>query len=1069
MTYPWLTATYILSIATNQSTFNRGINYYRLGRVADLDFEMITNTYYAFIDGSLLYECKISFNSPGSIDYSCDCEAAATYSGACKHIVAMLFAIKDTQEENSPIIPFPSAQAKQPRSKMIEKFQSVLTTTSRVATVEKETLQVEYEVICSQTSFRPLIDKVEIRLKVGTKRLYVVKNIEEFLRAFIRAETYTFTANFSYDPLHHSINEVDATLFKQLHTHLEIQATNKDDFYYRSSQKRAYEIPAISLPSFLEQLKDKAVILTIDGMLQSENAKIKELEKKQLLSFNLNSKEQGAPVDLISENANEFDFASEEYRILIHGNTIYQLSNKQAWHLQIIGEQSAHSNTIDVIPKEQLEEFCSYVLPSLQSIGVVHLSEHLNGAIETKPLMAKFFLDLNDGTLTGKISFEYGEHVRNPYVDSQQTNEKIITRDIQSENFILAQLSQTDFHIEDGQLTLTSWESIIPFLFEQLPVLQKEIEVFTTSAIRNVIATPSSAPSVQLDVNNETNWLDVKFSIEGIPDEDIMDVLGALQSNAKYYKLSSGAYIQLNHNRFDTVKQVINTVASPKQSLQKEMTIPLHKAFELDKQNGQTRVSKQLHQLLSDIQSPEFSDWKLPADFHAELRDYQMSGYCWLRTLSQIGLGGILADDMGLGKTVQTIAFLQAEKEDRPSFQALIVAPASLLYNWEKELAKFAPNLQVVVVTGSKQVRKDLVSNYRDTDVFITSYPLIQRDSDIYEPYLFSTLILDEAQAIKNEATKTTKAVRSLQSTSCFALSGTPIENHQDELHSIFHSILPGILGTKKQFKELSNEVVAKKVRPFIMRRLKKDVLSELPDKIESVQFTDLSADQKKMYVAQVKQLTNDVNEAITSNQFQQKRIEILAGLTRLRQICCHPNLIHPDANYQSGKLDRLLEYVEEGLQSGQRMVIFSQFTSMLRLIKRSFDENGWSYHSLDGQTPPKERVEMAERFNNGEKSLFLISLKAGGTGLNLIGGDTVILYDTWWNPAIEEQAADRVYRYGQTKNVQVVKLIANGTIEEKILDLHEKKKALVDAIIQPGEETLQSLSAEDIKQLLTF
>ncbi|MFC0472986.1 DEAD/DEAH box helicase [Halalkalibacter kiskunsagensis] len=1068
MTYPWLTATYILSIATNQSTFNRGINYYRLDRVADLDFEPVTDTYFAFIDGSLLYECEIRINGPESIDYSCDCEAAATYPGACKHIVAMLFAIKDAQEEKGSIIPFPSAKPKQLRSKMLEKFQSTLVVTPKKAAAKKEPLQVEYELIASKTSFSPLIDKVEIRLKVGTKRLYVVKNIEEFLQAFISKETYTFTANFSYDPMHYSIQQEDAVLFKQLHTHIEIQASN-NDHYYRSGPRRSYEIPAISLSSILELLKDKAVILTIDGVLQTENAKIKPLDKKQLLSFRLESKEKDAPVDLVSENANEFDFASKEYRILIHGNSIYQLSDKQARHLHIIGEQSAYSNTIDVIPNEQLEEFCSYVLPSLQSIGIVHLSEHLRNAIETKPLKARFYLDLIDSTLTGKVSFEYGEHARNPYADSNQIYERIITRDIQKEELILAQFAQTDFHIADGQLTLTSWESIIPFLFEQLPILQKEIEVFTTSAVRNVMATPTSTPSVQLDVNNETSWLDVTFSMDGIPDEEILDVLGALQSHAKYYKLSSGAYIQLNHSRFDTVKQVINTIASPKQSLQKEMAIPLHKAFELDRQNGQTRVSKQLHQLLSDIQSPEFSDWTLPTDFRAELRDYQMSGYRWLRTLAQIGLGGILADDMGLGKTVQTIAFLQAEKEDRSSFQALIVAPASLIYNWEKELAKFAPHMQVVVVTGTKQGRKELVSNFREADVFITSYPLLQRDSDIYEPYLFSTVILDEAQAIKNEATKTTKAVRTLQSTSCFALSGTPIENHQDELYSIFHSILPGILGTKKQFKELSNEVVAKKVRPFIMRRLKKDVLSELPDKIESVQYTDLSTDQKKMYVAQVKQLTSDVNEAITSNQFQQKRIEILAGLTRLRQICCHPNLIQPEANYQSGKLERLLEYVEEGLQSGQRMVIFSQFTSMLRLIKRSFDENGWSYHSLDGQTPPKERVEMAERFNNGEKALFLISLKAGGTGLNLIGGDTVILYDTWWNPAIEEQAADRVYRYGQTKNVQVVKLIANGTIEEKILDLHEKKKALVDAIIQPGEETLQSLSAEDIKQLLTF
>ncbi|MDT8860101.1 DEAD/DEAH box helicase [Alkalihalobacillus sp. MEB130] len=1068
MIYPWLTATYILSIATNQSTFNRGINYFRLERVADLDYEPSSHTYFAFIDGSLLYECEVTIRGTESLSYSCDCEAAATYSGACKHIVAMLFAIKEWSEERGTVSPLPSPMKK--RSKMLEKFQEIFSTGSLATTVERELLQVEYELLFSRTSYSDLIDKVELRLKIGTKRLYVVKNIEEFLRAFIKDESYTFTPNFSYDPQLHLLSERDIECFKQLYTHIEIIAANQDDYYYyRSSQKRSYEIPEISLQSYLELLKDQSVVLTVDGVLQAQESKIKPLGDTKLLLCSLETEENDSQIKLVSENAHEFDFANEGFRILLHENTIYQLEQNQARHLHIIAEQVNGANELDVIPKEQLEAFCSYVLPSLQTIAKVRLSEALQGAIETKPLMAKFYLDLQNGTLTGKISFEYGEHARNPYEVTNETNEKIITRDIEKEERIVTRLKQTNFHVENGLLTLNGWDAIVPFLFEQLPILQKEMDVFTTSAVRSVIATPTSTPSVQLDVNNETNWLDVSFSMEGIADEDIMNVLQALQTNEKYYKLSSGAYLQLNHSRFDSVKNAIHTIASPKRSLQKEMSIPLHKAFELDRQDGQTRVSKKLHQLLLDIQTPEYSDWTVPSSLHAQLRDYQVTGFRWLRTLSQIGLGGILADDMGLGKTVQTIAFFQAMQEEQAQFQALIIAPASLIYNWEKEITKFAPTLRVAVIAGTKQFRKALIEESEKVDVFITSYPLIQRDYDLYESHLFSTVILDEAQAIKNDATKTTKAVRTLQSSCCFALSGTPIENHQDELFSLFHTILPGVLGTKKQFKELSTETISQRVRPFIMRRLKRDVLSELPDKLESVQYTDLSPDQKKMYVAQVKQLTNDVDAAIKSNEFQQKRIEILAGLTRLRQICCHPNLIDPLSSYESGKMERLLEYVDEGLQSEQKIVIFSQFTSMLSIIKKSFDEKGWSYHYIDGQTPPKARVEMAERFNNGEKSLFLISLKAGGTGLNLIGGDTVILYDTWWNPAIEEQAADRVYRYGQTKNVQVIKLIANGTIEEKIVTMHEKKKALVDSIIQPGEESLQSLSAEDIKQLLSL
>ncbi|MFC0559778.1 DEAD/DEAH box helicase [Halalkalibacter alkalisediminis] len=1064
----WLSATFILSIASTQATFNRGINYHRLGKISDLTYDSRLQTYSAVVDGSLLYECEVKIHGPEQIDYSCDCEAAATYPGACKHIIAMLYEIKDGSNE----IVAPVLEAPQASSILLQRFRDTTFEEAHFTSIQKEELLVEYEVIFSYApSFKEhIIDKIELKLKVGSKRMYVVRDIEEFIQAWMEKQPYTFTPNFRYDPSVHVFHKRDVAIFQQLYTHLAIQATQQQSYYYKPHQKRSLEIPAVSLHSLLEKLKEVSFSYTIGGY-QSKNVKIEPLDRQRLFQFSLQeSLDQENVIELISLNASDFDFAEEEYRILLRANKIYQLTSAQAKEIQIIGEQHSNDEVMDVIPKEQLEAFCSYVLPALSTIGQVNMSESLRQSIETKPLKAKFFLDIDNGILTGRVSFEYGEHTRNPFGEDDDLDQDIIvTRDVRKEELILEIIRRTDFSIEDGQLKLSTWDTIIPFLFEELSSLQNELDVYTTASVKKVIATPASTPSVQLDVNSETNWLDLTFSIDGIPEEDIMNVLRALQTNTKYYKLTSGAYLQLNHDRFDSMKQVIQTVSSPKQALQKEMVIPLHKAFELEKDKSSTKISKQLHQLLSDIQSPEFSDWKLPSDFHAELREYQVNGYRWLRTLAQVGLGGILADDMGLGKTVQTIAFLQAEKEARSSFQSLIVAPASLIYNWEKEIAKFAPTLNTVVVTGAKQARKDLLTDNPAADVFITSYPLIQRDGDIYESVLFQTIILDEAQAIKNETTKTTKAVRSLRGNSCFALSGTPIENHQDELYSIFHSLLPGMLGTKKQFKELENDVIAKRVRPFILRRLKKDVLSELPDKIESVQYTDLSADQKKMYVAQVKQLTNDVNEAITSNQFQQKRIEILAGLTRLRQICCHPNLISQDAVYQSGKMERLMEYVEEGLQSGQRMVIFSQFTSMLRLIKDSFDDNSWTYHYLDGQTPPKQRVEMAEKFNNGEKSLFLISLKAGGTGLNLIGGDTVILYDTWWNPAIEEQAADRVYRYGQTKNVQVVKLIANGTIEEKILDLHERKKALVDAIIQPGEETLQALSAEDIKDLLAF
>ncbi|ARK30216.1 DEAD/DEAH box helicase [Halalkalibacter krulwichiae] len=1069
MKHSWLQAAFIVSVASSQATFNRGINYFRLGKITDLSYDSLTQKYTATVDGSFLYDCEVTINGEEEIDFQCDCEAALTYSGACKHIVAMLFAIKEQQKEIETIQTSPIKS----RSSMLYAFKQSSAEENPLPFSETKELAVHYELVFSTNYHHSMIDKVELKLKVGNKRMYVVREIDEFIHSWIDKKAYTFTPNFTFDPKDHHFNEQDSAVFELLYTHLEIQATKQhQSFYYRQNQTRTLEIPAITFHSLLDLLNGANLSYLLSNDHQINHVTIKPLGSDRLLHFSLEeSRNRHGLIQLASSNIEQFVFAEEAFQILIEGNTIYSLTTTQAKELEMIGEHTTSNETLDLIPKEELEAFCSYVLPTLSSIGQVTLQDTLHKSIEKRPLQAKLFLDIDNGTLYARLSFEYGEHIRNPFYESEEkATTKIITRDVRKEEQILHVLKRTNFTINEGQLTLSDWETIIPFMFEELPLLQKQLDVYTTSAVKKVIAIPPTTPSVQLDVNNETNWLDVSFSIEGIPEADIMNVLQALQSGMKYYKLSSGAYLQLNHERFDSMKKVIKTVTTTKRSLDKDMAIPLHKAFELEKATSSTRISKRLHQLLSDVQQPEFSDWPMPKDFHAELRDYQVNGYRWLRTLNLVGLSGILADDMGLGKTVQTIAFLQAEIEVRPTFQAMIVAPASLIYNWEKEIRKFAPALKTIVLAGTKQTREQLFQgNIKETDVFITSYPLLQRDYKNYENHLFQTIILDEAQAIKNDATKTTKSVRSLQAGSCFALSGTPIENHQDELFSIFHSLLPGMLGTKKQFKDLENTVIKKRVRPFILRRLKKDVLSELPEKIETVQYTDLSKDQKKMYLAQVKQLTEDVNDAIVTNQFQQKRIEILAGLTRLRQICCHPNLINHEDKYESGKLNRLLEYVEEGIQAGQRIVIFSQFTSMLQLIKEAFLNKEWTYHYLDGQTPAKQRVEMAEQFNNGEKPLFLVSLKAGGTGLNLIGGDTVILYDTWWNPAIEEQAADRVYRYGQTKTVQVIKLIANGTIEEKILDLHDRKKALVDAIIQPGEESLQALSAEDIKQLLTF
>jgi SNF2 family DNA or RNA helicase len=326
---------------------------------------------------------------------------------------------------------------------------------------------------------------------------------------------------------------------------------------------------------------------------------------------------------------------------------------------------------------------------------------------------------------------------------------------------------------------------------------------------------------------------------------------------------------------------------------------------------------------------------------------------------------------------------------------------------------------------------------------------------------------LDEAQAIKNSSSQTAQAVKQIQAPRRFALTGTPVENSLDELWSIFEAIFPGLFPSYRRFRDLPPERIARMVRPFILRRLKKDVLEELPDRIETVQRSELTVEQKKLYAAYLTQLQDETSKDMEENGFQKNRIKILAGITRLRQLCCHPALFVENYQGDSGKMEQLLETVQDCLAAGKRILIFSQFASMLNLIRQTLAAQGRDLFYLDGQTPAQSRVEMCRRFNEGEAELFLISLKAGGTGLNLTGADTVILYDLWWNPAVEEQAIGRAHRMGQKQVVQVIRLVTEGTIEEKILELQQRKKDLIAEVIEPGDGGSTTLSEQDIRELL--
>jgi SNF2 family DNA or RNA helicase len=474
----------------------------------------------------------------------------------------------------------------------------------------------------------------------------------------------------------------------------------------------------------------------------------------------------------------------------------------------------------------------------------------------------------------------------------------------------------------------------------------------------------------------------------------------------------------------------------------------------------------------------EENEYEVPKNLNGKLRGYQRTGYQWMRTLGEYGFGGILADDMGLGKTIQTIAYLLGRKNAGYKKPSLIICPASLVYNWQKELERFAPSLRVKMVSGTARFRKEAIQSKEQADVWITSYDMAKRDVSLYAKCQFDTQIIDEAQNIKNYYTQAAKAVKLIPSDIRFALTGTPIENRLSELWSIFDYLMPGILGSYQQFRaeyeipvvqnesEDTMERLKKMVSAFILRRVKQDVLTELPEKIEQVLYAQMEAEQRKLYVGRASQLVESLQNQ-SELEISRGKIEILAELTRLRQICCDPRLIYEDFTAKACKVDMCEELIHDAVEGNNKVLIFSQFTSIFPILEEKLKKAGISYYKLTGETPKMQRVQMAESFNQDQVPVFLISLKAGGTGLNLTGANIVIHFDPWWNIAAQNQATDRAHRIGQKNQVTVYKLIAKDTIEEKIIELQEKKKELAEEVLGGEGISVARLNREDLLEIL--
>ncbi len=763
----------------------------------------------------------------------------------------------------------------------------------------------------------------------------------------------------------------------------------------------------------------------------------------------------------VEENSDYFELiiTEQNYKILyggdfiFYGDHFYQLTEQQKRMIQVIRELP-----VDADRKKRLQfdtsdqaKLASGLL-EFGKVGFIQAPESL--VIHTfTPLFDFELLDTQEIRL--KIQFDYGDCV----VDTRLELEELpFASDFQLEQKVFQQALSAGF---EADFTSTrpplQPQEIYSFFTVALPHFRRLGRVSVAENLTTLYQVERPAVSVQTN----GGLLDIGFDFTSIDQIEVDDALEALFSANDYFISRSGKVLVFDEETKRVSKTLQDLRAKKgKDGIFQTQRIAAYQLSELFKDQEKVSFSEEFRHLAFDLTHPE--EFALPTlKVEATLRDYQETGVKWMSMLHCYGFGGILADDMGLGKTLQTIAFLSSQL--KKEINVLILAPSSLIYNWLDEFAKFAPEMDVAVIYGLKPVRDNLIAEGHQ--VMITSYASFRQDVEEYSQLNFDYLFLDEAQVMKNAQTKIAHHLRNFEVKNTFALSGTPIENNLGELWSIFQIVLPGLLPSKKNFLKLPAETVARFIKPFVMRRKKEDVLQELPDLIEVSYRNELADSQKAIYLAQLKQMQERVL-ASTEEELNRSKMEILSGLMRLRQICDTPALFMEDYHGESGKLESLLELLEQIQTGNHRVLIFSQFRGMLDIIEKELKKMKIETFKITGSTPAKERQEMTNAFNNGEGDAFLISLKAGGVGLNLTGADTVILVDLWWNPAVESQAIGRAHRMGQERNVEVYRLITRGTIEEKIQELQESKRHLVSTILD-GTESRSSLTVAEIREIL--
>lgn len=887
-------------------------------------------------------------------------------------------------------------------------------------------------------------EEFSVSFKIGFDKLYIVKDIKELIKAYINKNKLYYGANFTLDSNTQKFSETFNTLldiFKNL-------------YFYNSNvlENKFFKLADNHLDTLVEYMK------TTDFSIVLNNKNIYDAAfTNDELGFDFSYKDS----TLTYLNFNEYIFLSDKY--VYYNRRIYTLNNETYKYLSPI------INIFKNIKREEIRFDSKIINNAFGFLSIIkkygNLVTENNENINEENLEASIYFEEDKRIIKGKVEFKYNNTIYNPFNSNSQM---VKNRDIIKEGNIKHILELSNFKVKNEFIYLDNDDDIYNFITKYLNILKEYSNIFLAKNLKLNISTTNDF-NYKVAHKNNLLELDIESTIDS---ETAYNIINSLKLKKKFYKLKTGEFISLDNDNLNKLGEVFEYLNITKDDIvDNVIKIPMYRAFYLnnllEEKNEIFNSDESFTKLMTDIKSETKQELHIPLYLKDILRDYQVTGIKWLDSLARYNFGGILADDMGLGKTLQVISFLETRPQNTKS---IVVVPTSLIYNWEEEINKFSKRLKPLIVFGTKENRTALLNDITDFDIIITTYGSLKNDIEDYVNMKFDYCFLDEAQYIKNTNTVGAKSTKLINANIKFALTGTPISNNLMDLYSIMDFLMPGYLYTKKEFSDKfiscdNTKLLKEYIRPFVLRRTKEEVLSELPSKTILKMTTALNDEEKKLYDAHLVKAKSELNNLLKEDN--RNKLAILALLIRLRQICCDARLFIDNIKTPSSKLENLLELTNTLKDEGNRILIFSQFTKMLDLIGESLNKEKISYYRIDGNTKAKDRVDMSNEFNKGNKEVFLISLKAGGVGLNLTGANVVIHFDPWFNPAVLNQATDRAYRIGQKKKVFVYNLVTKDTIEEKIYTLLEKKEALLNTMLDSEEVLLDELNINEIINLI--